>query len=84
MRETKYIQCFKSKDDNFRQNGQIFQTPEIDPYYLMKWFDEELSPLDCTVFDIWSSAANLVRNFQIHFSLELVDGFDHNQFSMKA
>ena len=36
MRETKYIQCFKSKDDNFRQNGQIFQTPEIDPYYLMK------------------------------------------------
>ena len=26
MRETKYIQCFKSKDDNFRQNGQIFQT----------------------------------------------------------
>ena len=54
-------------------------------YFWFHGFHENFIQLDVVhVQCLTSSRANFAWNFQIHFSLELVSGFDQNQCLMKA
>ena len=81
------VSFFHTINDNTNGAATILSQKSREINVFTKWLNSKLiwrNKFAWQRFRVWHLVLQIAWNFQIHFSLELVGGFDQTQFPMKA